>query len=296
MQFDDIINDKWWLDIGLEFTELKIAHDSIFQFFEHRFGTSHTITKLFGNFKLINIWDALDDIVCKYYPTKICQLPSYPMVAITEVFSNHNAKNKYKLIKDNRMFGRPIKGFTTYEKNIIYSLINNFINYISNLKEYEIFYSNEKLMKCCKILLDKIYKFIIVFDNVFVNENRNEIATKKELEKYPIGSAISHMTINSNFKSGGFITKFCKDYFIYILPDFVTKYKARYENISKIWVGNVYATENDIVSIIPSKRKKTKCAVIINDIAIFYGTEYDCILFKNSKKYKMIMKWYQYFG
>ena len=64
-----------------------------------------------------------------------------------------------------------------------------------------------------------------------------------------------------------------------------------------MWVGDVYTTKNDIVSIVPASQKITKYPVIINDIVIYYGScEYDIAVFKNTKNFKNIMMWCEYFN
>ena len=125
---------------------------------------------------------------------------------------------------------------------------------------------------------------------------RKEITTKKELEKFSIGSVVSYMNTRNDFKVGGFIMKFCDEYFIYIMPDFITKIRVRYVNILKMWVGNVYEVKNDIVSIVTTPQEKTNFYVKVNDIFIYYGKrQYDIDRFKNSRKYQNIDNWIKYF-
>jgi hypothetical protein len=131
---------------------------------------------------------------------------------------------------------------------------------------------------------------------IMVENGRKEIKTKKQLEKYPIGSLISYMNNEGIFRYGGFITKFADDYFIYILPDFKTRYRARYSHIQKMWVGNVYSTKQDIVSIIPTDRPLTNFPVTVNDIIIYYAKKtIDAKRFMNTDKYKKIVAWVDYF-
>ncbi len=125
--------------------------------------------------------------------------------------------------------------------------------------------------------------------DTIIENGRHEITSKKQLEKYPIGSLISYMNNNNVFRSGGFITKFSDDYFIYILSDFKTRYRARYSHIQKMWVGSVYSTAHDIVSIVPSTNKKTNFPVVINDITIHYAQKtFDIKRYKNTDKFKRI--------
>lgn len=132
--------------------------------------------------------------------------------------------------------------------------------------------------------------------DTMVENGRKEIITKKQLEKYPIGSLISYLNINNIFKPGGFIIKFKPEYFIYITPDFNTKYRVRYTVIQKMWVGSVYKTKGDFVSIVPTEKPKTKFPVIVNDIVIYYASDsFDVKRFKYTEKYKKIVSWCDFF-
>ncbi|AVG46839.1 hypothetical protein [Acanthamoeba polyphaga mimivirus] len=127
---------------------------------------------------------------------------------------------------------------------------------------------------------------------------RKQITTKKELEQYPIGSLISYMNKNDEFKQGGFIIKYAEEYFIYITPDFKTKYRVRYQNIKKMWVGNVYKIiGNDIISLSKTSQKKTDHPVKIGNIIVYYASKkFDKTRFMNTKKYNIMVNWYEYFG
>lgn len=133
--------------------------------------------------------------------------------------------------------------------------------------------------------------------DTMIENGRKEITTKKQIEKFPIGSIISYMNVNDVFHLGGFITKFKNDYFIYVSTDFKTKYKARYTHIQKMWVGSVYDVKNDFVSIVASQKKKTKFAVAVNGIDIYYAPDsYNAKRFMHTDKYLKIKMWCQYFG
>ena len=130
-----------------------------------------------------------------------------------------------------------------------------------------------------------------------IGYGRKEITTKKQLEKYKIGSLISYLNTSNLFKQGGFITKFADDYFIYITPDFDTKYKVRYENVDKMWVGEVNTVVNDIISLVPTPRKKTNFPVTVDDVVIYYGkNSFDANRFKSTDKYKRLVMWNDYFN
>ena len=134
----------------------------------------------------------------------------------------------------------------------------------------------------------------------FVEYGRQEISSpniKTKIEKYPIGSMISYTNKMDIFREGGFITKFANDYFIYVTPDFKTKYRVKYKNITKVWIGDVYKTKNDLVSIVKSTQEKTKFPVKLGETIIFYAlTNYDAKRFKHTKKYQLMCSWYDYFN
>lgn len=130
----------------------------------------------------------------------------------------------------------------------------------------------------------------------FIEFGREEITTKNELEKFPIGSLISYINFKNHFKQGGYIIKFGDDYFIYICPDFTTKLRVRYKNIIKMWVGNVYKVHNDVVSLVGTTKKKTKFPVKIGDVIVYYGSSnFDVKRFMNTDRYKNLINWYNYF-
>nr|AEX62210.1 hypothetical protein mv_R5 [Moumouvirus Monve] len=130
-----------------------------------------------------------------------------------------------------------------------------------------------------------------------IDHGRVEITTKKELEKYSIGSLISYINIRDEFKQGGFVTKITNEYFVYLTPDFETKYRIKFENIKKMWVGDVYKVNNDLVSLIKAKQSKTNFPIKIGKIIVYYASDnFDVKRFKNTKKYTTMCKWYEIFG
>ena len=132
---------------------------------------------------------------------------------------------------------------------------------------------------------------------IMTENGRKEITTKKQLRKYDIGSLISYINKSNVFKLGGFITKFDDEYFVYVLPDFTTKYKVKYENVKKMWVGDVYNVTNDLVSLVKSTQPATKFEVKVNDIAVYYGKDsFDARRFKCTEKYKRMVAWNEYFN
>ncbi|AUV57991.1 hypothetical protein [Bandra megavirus] len=138
--------------------------------------------------------------------------------------------------------------------------------------------------------------FAVKISNL-IEHGRIEITTKKELDKYSIGSLISYINIRDEFKQGGFVIKITKEYFIYLAPDFETKYRIKFENIKKMWVGDVYKVKNDLVSLVKTKQNKTNFPIKIGDIIVYYASDnFDVKRFKNTKKYVTMCKWYEMFG
>lgn len=130
-----------------------------------------------------------------------------------------------------------------------------------------------------------------------LDNGRIEISTKEELEEYPLGSLISYMNNNHILKSGGFVTKFSDDYFIYITPDFGQKYRVRYINVHKMWVGDVKKVKNDLISLTKTTQKKTNFPVTVNGVIIYYAhKKFDQNRFMNTQKYKRIVEWNNYFN
>lgn len=128
------------------------------------------------------------------------------------------------------------------------------------------------------------------------NNGRKEITTKDELEKFPIGSLISYMNKSGIFKTAGYIWNFGDDYFIYLTADFTKKYRVKYKNVLKMWVGNVYKTSNDIVSVVPSTNKKTKLVAKIGKVPVYYTTNRNTLnRFMHTEKYQRMVKWYEIF-
>lgn len=67
--------------------------------------------------------------------------------------------------------------------------------------------------------------------------------------------------------------------------------------ISRIFIGSVCSTYNDIVSITtPPKSKKTHFPVSVNGRVVYYGQKtFDVRRFEETEKYKRILKWCSYF-
>lgn len=130
-----------------------------------------------------------------------------------------------------------------------------------------------------------------------IENGREEITTKKQLEKYEIGSLISYMNNSNEFRTGGFIIKFCDTYFIFITPDFKTKYRVKYNKISKMWVGDVYNVRNDTISFAESIKLPTNFVVELNGKKIYYGQNTtDIKRFRCTDKYKRLLAWNNYFN
>lgn len=145
--------------------------------------------------------------------------------------------------------------------------------------------------------VNKVKAVLLAKIETLIEYGRTEITTKEELEEYPIGSIVSYTNKNGIFKSGGFIIKFEDDYFIYITLDYSCKFRVRYKNINKMWVGDIYQVKNDVVSIIPTTNAKTNFKAKIGDVIVYYAKDnFGLKRFKNTQRYRNMVKWYEYFG
>lgn len=131
--------------------------------------------------------------------------------------------------------------------------------------------------------------------NDLILYGRKEITTRKELEKFPIGSLISYTTKNEVFKYGGYLCKVKNDWFIYITLDFSQKIRTRYVNIDKMWVGDVFKVVGDAISF-KKPNNETNYSVSIGKYIVYYGTKNgNSKSFMASQKYKNMLQWHEYF-
>lgn len=129
-----------------------------------------------------------------------------------------------------------------------------------------------------------------------IENGREEITTKEELQKYDRGSLISYLNKDDILKPGGFLVKKSNDYFIYITPDFTQKYRVRYKNVNKMWVGNPSLVKRDIISFAPSSQEITKFPVKIGDTVIYYARNgFQFRRYMSTSRFQTIIKWYEYF-
>lgn len=129
-----------------------------------------------------------------------------------------------------------------------------------------------------------------------IERGRTEISTKSELEKFSIGSIISYTNHQGHLKMGGFITKFANEYFIYVAYDLTTRYRARYVNIDKMWVGDIYKVKNDIISLAPASQEITNYPVTVGGIVIHYApNKFQMKRFVCTERYQLLIGWYNYF-
>lgn len=129
-----------------------------------------------------------------------------------------------------------------------------------------------------------------------VKNGRREITTKEELEEFDVGSLISYMNNDNIFRPGGFLLQVSDEYFIYITPDLTKKFRVRFANVSKMWVGSPFQVTNDIVSIVESSQKKTNFPVKIGDVIVYYAQKkFDKMRYGSTDKYERCVKWYKYF-
>ncbi len=131
----------------------------------------------------------------------------------------------------------------------------------------------------------------------FLNNGRKEIKTKKQLEKYSIGSVVSYVTKKGIFRPGGFIVEFEDDGFIYKDPSFDKhRYRVKYDIIKKMWVGNVYKIKNDLVSLVPDPKKPTNFPVKVAGITVYYAkSNHDINRYVGTDRYNLYLKWSKYF-
>ena len=131
---------------------------------------------------------------------------------------------------------------------------------------------------------------------IMMDNGRKEITSREELEQFPIGSLISYTNKNNTFRQGGFIIKFANEYFNYITPDFKTKYRVRYVNVEKMWVGDVYKVTKDTISLTATTQTKTNFPVKVNNIIVYYAkNNFDANRYILTNKYETMIKWCEYF-
>ncbi|AYV85352.1 MAG: hypothetical protein Satyrvirus12_6 [Satyrvirus sp.] len=129
-----------------------------------------------------------------------------------------------------------------------------------------------------------------------LQNGRKEIHTKSELDKFPVGALISYINKHDIFRTAGFLTKVTDDYFIYIQPDLKTRIRVRFKNVKKMYLGTVYETINDLVSIVKTNKKETKFPVIIDNIVVYYANNrYDEIRYRNTEKFCLMLAWFSFF-
>lgn len=126
---------------------------------------------------------------------------------------------------------------------------------------------------------------------------RIELTTQEDLESnFQVGSMVDYMNHQNIYKAAGFITAFGDDYFDFITYDFEKKYRLRYKFITKMWVGSVYSTVGDVVSITTTTQKKKKVATKVDGIIVHYADKPSgAFKFKHTEKYRRMIKWLEYF-
>lgn len=63
-----------------------------------------------------------------------------------------------------------------------------------------------------------------------------------------------------------------------------------------MWVGDVNKVSRDIVSLAPTKQKKTNFPIKVADVIVFYAqNNYDIVRFKSTDKFKRLEQWVEYF-
>ena len=144
-----------------------------------------------------------------------------------------------------------------------------------------------------KIVNQDIFKAKV---KTMIEYGRKEITTREELEEFPIGSLISYVNKDNAFRHGGFIIKYTEEYFNYITVDFQTKYRVRYVNVRKMWVGDVYKVTKDIISLVATTQNKTNFPIKVDDIIVYYAkNNFDVKRYTSTVKYETMTKWCEYF-
>ena len=137
---------------------------------------------------------------------------------------------------------------------------------------------------------------LLAMIETLVANGRKEITKKSQLEKYPIGSLISYINKSDMYRKGGFIVKYSDKYFIYVTPDYKHKYRVKYDNIKRMWVGDPTKIEKDLISLKPATNTKTNFPAKIGDTIIYYAKDNFALRrYKNTQKYKRTQEWYNYF-
>lgn len=131
----------------------------------------------------------------------------------------------------------------------------------------------------------------------FVNHGRQEITDnfKNETEKYKTGSLIAYETIDGRYTKGGFITKFDPEYVIWITFDFDKKYKIRYHNIKRMWIGDVFQVDGDYVAFKkPDNITNYEAKIGIYPVR-YFKNQRTLDIFLASNKYQHMLQWYDMF-
>jgi len=123
--------------------------------------------------------------------------------------------------------------------------------------------------------------------NKLLNSGRKEITTKKELEKFPLGSLVSYVTKDGLYRSGGFLRTIQDKYFALQGGNVVNpiSFSVQFNNISKMYIGSPVKLAN-------RTDKKTKFEVKINGKVVYYAkSNYDAKRFMGTQKYKRMVKY-----
>lgn len=131
----------------------------------------------------------------------------------------------------------------------------------------------------------------------FVEHGRKEITDdfKKQAEKFKIGSLIAYETTDGRYTKGGFITEFHPDYLVWIALDFERRYKIRYHNVKRMWLGDVFKVEGDYVGF-KKPDNVTNYEAKIGDYPIkYFKNNRTLSIFLASNKYQTMVKWHNFF-
>lgn len=142
---ENIVVDNKWIELGIEYDKLK--NDISTLYFERQKQYNKNIMKKYYNFEtiLFKISVLLDNLICKYYPYKICTINKYP---ITKIFYNMNIDNDNTIktiveIERNVMtFQDNLKGFLKeyikYDPNTFMKIDKYFEKFHQKLKKIKV--------------------------------------------------------------------------------------------------------------------------------------------------------------
>lgn len=133
----------------------------------------------------------------------------------------------------------------------------------------------------------------------YIAKGRKKITTYDELKHFPKGSIICLVGKDKVCHSYGFLRSVHKSYFkaYFDLLGDCNVYKIPFDYVDKMYVGNVYETVNDYVSIKATTKPVTGFPAKLGDIVVYYAKDnMDRNRFISTEKYERMAKWFEIFG